>query len=358
MVRRNVPLARRFRANIGAIANAAVWGSSAVFCAFLYFVGGTDGGTPAVALVVRHPVVVPISGRLAAIEVQVGARVEAGQQLGVVAVPGLEQRVLAALAELQILHSTLAAGDPAEARRYAKDTAGAQARWLSARVEWESVRAEQLGVDVELSRLRSPGLAVPAIEVERLSARRDTLAARGAALTEEVGALERAYVVASGLEAAGADTVLEARVQAAAARVEELRALQEAAILRAPAGGTVAAVPHTVGATPIDIGTLPAPGTWVEAGIAALTVVEDSSREAVAYVTPAEARELKPGEPVTLVSTDRQSIASTVVAVGAAVEAVPLRQLSDPTMVEWGVPVTVRTNTALLTPGEAFGFLR
>lgn len=353
-----MPLARRVRANLGAIANAAVWGGSAIFCALLYLAGGSEGGTRAVAVVVRHPVVVPISGRLAAIEVVVGARVEAGQQLGLVAVPGLEQRIVAAQAELQVLHSTLAAGDPAEARRYAKDTAGAQARWLSARVEWESVRAEQVGVDAELSRLRSPGLAVSAIEVERLSARRDTLAARGAALSEGVDALERAYVVASGFEAAGADTVLEARVQAAAARVEELRALQEAAILRAPAAGTVAAVPRTVGATPTDIGTLPAPGTWVEAGIAALSVVETSSREAVAYLPPSVARELKTGEPVTLVSTDRQSIASTVVAVGAAVEPVPLRQLADPTLVEWGVPVTVRTNAAVLTPGEAFSYIR
>ncbi|MSQ01655.1 MAG: HlyD family efflux transporter periplasmic adaptor subunit [Myxococcales bacterium] len=358
MVRPGIPFARRLRANLGVIANAAAWSGSAIICAILYLAGGSDGGTRAVALVVRHPVVVPISGRLAAIDVQVGTRVEAGQQLGLVAVPGLEQRVIAAQAELQILHSTLAAGDPAEARRYAKDSAGAQARWLSARVEWESVRAEQLGVDVELSRLRSPGLAVSAVDVERLSARHATLAARGAALAVEVGALERAYVVATGLEAAGTDNVLEARVQAAAARVEELRALQEAAILRAPAAGTVAAVPHTVGATPTDIGTLPAPGTWVEAGIAALSVVETSSREAVAYLPPAQARELQPGEPVTLISTERLSIASTVVAVGAAVEPVPLRQLADPAIVEWGVPVTVRTNAALLTPGEAFSFLR
>lgn len=356
-MKRQVSLSRRLRANLGTIINTGLWATAALACLVLYAAAPVSGRPRAVAVVERHPVVVPSSGRLATLEVGAGDTVQAGQVLGSVEVPGLSSRLAGAEAELEALRATLAAGDPSEARRFAKDTAGAQSRWLSSRVELEALRAEAVGLDLELARLQAPGIGVAAAELEQRQAARSAIAARIAAVGEEVAALEAAYVTARSLQAEGSDALLEARVQAAAAEVEELLAEKEASILRAPSAGTVAAVPDRAGVSPIDTGSLPAPGQWLQAGTPAMSVVEPAAREAVAWLSPAQARALASGAPVELRGDDGEIIAAHVVAVGAAVEPVPVRQLADPTVLEWGVPVTMRTDSTLLMPGEGFGIL-
>lgn len=356
-MKRQVSLSRRLRANLGAIVNTAVWGASCVVCLVLY-VSGPEGGRPrAVAVVERHPVVVPASGRLASLEVAPGQNVTAGQVLGTVEVPGLASRLAAAEAELEALRATLAAGDPLEARRFAKDTAGAQSRWLSAKVDLEALRAEGVAADLALSRLQTPGVGVAALELEQAQAARATISARIAAKSEEVGALEAAYVSARSLQSEGTDALLEARVQAAGAKVEELLAEQEAAVLRAPTAGTVAAVPEMAGTTAVESSAFPTAGQWLQAGLPVLTVIEPATRDAVAWVSPSQARALGAGASLDLRAPDGEVVQAQVVAVGAAVEPVPVRQLADPAVLEWGVPVTVRTDGVLLMPGEDFGLV-
>ncbi len=354
MVRRQASLGRRLRANLGAIVNTALWAGAALTCLVLYVAGPAAGPTRAVAVVQRHPVVVPASGRLVTIEVQAGDPVEAGRVLATVEVPGLRSQLAAAEAELRALQVSMESGNPGEARRFAKDTAGAQARWLASRVELESLRAEAVGADLELARLRSPGVGVAAAEIEVREAARTALAARISALEEEAAALERAYEVARGLESSGVDALLEAQVQAAAARVDELVALQAAAALIAPVTGTVSAIAETRGASPLDVGTLPAPGAWLQAGVPALAIVQPHTDTAMSWLSPAQARTLQAGASLTLHAADGNDVTAQVVSVGAAVEPVPLRQLADPTVLEWGVPVTVRAPGAQLMPGEDF----
>jgi multidrug efflux pump subunit AcrA (membrane-fusion protein) len=292
-----------------------------------------------VAIAQRHPVIVPQGGRLASINVQVGSVVEAGQPLGTVEVPGLAQELEAAQAELGGLEATLAA-DPERARRFAKDTSGAQARWLAARVALESQRAELVARELELARLQAPGVAVHALQVE-IDAR-----------AGELSALAEAYADARARASGGVDPVLESQVQAASARVESIRVRLDNGILRAPAPGVVAAPQVVDGGRTLDVGTLPSPGVWLPSGAPAFVVVETEAAVAVVYLPAARARGLTAGASVSLNAADGRSIEAKVVDIGPSVESIPLQQLHDPTLPEWGVAVRVRPVTGSLVPGE------
>jgi multidrug resistance efflux pump len=286
-------------------------------------------------------VLAPESGRLASVNVATGQRVSAGDEIGVVEVPGLAQDLAAAQAELMGIQANDA--DAASlARRFAKDVDAAQARWLSARVALESQRATLVGLDLELSRLESPGAAVPAVEVEARRATRAALKTEIDARVEEVGSLERAWVKARQRAGEGGDPALEARVQAAEAHVEAVRARVEACVLRAQASGTVTSA-------------VPAAGTWMQAGFPAVTLTEATTEEAVVYLSPAVARDLEQGDELALLAATGERIDARVASIGPALEAVPLRQMRDSTVPEWGIPVTLSVAGAVLTPGEAFG---
>ncbi len=339
MVRRQVPLSRRLRAHAGQLVNAGIWSGAALLSLVLYVVGAPESGTRAVAVVRQHPVYVPESGRLASISVSSGQRVEAGAELGVVEVPGLAQELAAAQAELMAIQAEHGLEGADLARRFVKDSDSAHARWLSARVDLESRRAELVGLDLELSRLETPGAAVPQTDIDLARARRDAARAEIAARVDEVAALERAYVQARS-RGGGADAVLEARVSAAAAMVDALRSRAEASVLRAQAAGTVT-------------GRVPSAGTWLQAGIPAVTLTEATTQEAVVYVSPSLARQLEQGAVASLVGERGDRYDARIATIGPAMEVVPLQQVTDLERPEWGIPVTLTVADAILTPGEA-----
>lgn len=352
MVRRQVSLSRRIRAHWGTLLNTALWGTAAIACLVLYAIQVPGGNTRAIAVAQRHPVIVPQGGRLASINVEVGSVVEAGQALGTVEVPGLSQELEAAQSELAALEATVG-GDPERARRFAKDTSGAQARWLAARVALESQRATLVAKELELARLQAPGAAVAALQVEQARAGRDALQVEIAARSDELAALAAAYADARARASGGTDPVLEAQVQAAGARVESLRVRLDNGILRSPAPGVVAATQSVDAGRTLDAGTLPAPGTWMPSGAAAFLVIEPQSMEAVVYLPPARARTLTAGTAVGLAASDGRNIEAKVIGVSPSVEAVPVQQLADPAFPEWGVPVRIRSVNAQLVPGES-----
>jgi multidrug efflux pump subunit AcrA (membrane-fusion protein) len=330
--------------------NAGLWVGSALACVFLYLVQAPESSLRAVAVVQRHPVVVPQGGRLATLGVEVGSSVEAGQALGTVEVPGLAQDLVAAQAELSRLQATVGV-DPERTRRFAKDASSSQARWMAARVALESQRATLVARELELGRLQAPGAAVPALEIEQAQAGRDALKTEIRVREEELAVLKAAWEAASDRASAGADPVLEAQVQAAEARVGAIRERLEAGVLRAPAAGVVSAISQSSGGSP---GLLPSPGTWLPGGVAALAIVEAEAHEAVVYLPPVRARTLDQGAPVTLEGADGHRIAARVVGVSPSVESVPARQLTNPEYAEWAVPVHVRTVDAVLVPGDSF----
>lgn len=351
MVRRTVPLSRRLRAHAGKLINAAIWFGAVFAAGILYLAQDPQTASRAIAAVRQHPVHAPASGRLASVAVQNGQRVSAGEQLAVIEVPGLQQQLAAAQAELLAIREESGLDGVDSERKFAKDADAAQARWLSARVSLESQRAMLIGLDLELGRLETPGAAVPAIELEAKRAARQALKAEIAAREEEYGALERAW--SSSRQRAGIESsaAIEARVAAASAQVEAIRAVAESCVLRAQVAGTVTGVTQDgFGSTSQGV---PAAGTWIQAGVPAFSLTEATTQEAVVYVSPLLAQQLAEGSPLALVGTGGERIDARVASIGPALEVVPLRQQRDITMPEWGVPVTLRAVDAVFTPGEA-----
>lgn len=351
MVRRSVPIGRRLRANAGKIVNAAIWSGAAFTCLVLYMVRAPDSGSRAVAVVRQHPVLAPASGRLVSVSVVSGQRVAAGEQLAVVEVPGLQQQLAAAQAELVAIQNEAGTAVADAERQFAKDADAAHARWLAARVALASDRAALVGVNLELGRLETPGTAVAALEVDAKRAERDALQAGVDAREDEYVVLERAWNDARGRAGILPNSPVESRVAAASAQVEAISALAEACVLRAQVSGTVTGISPDTKAASTFVG-VPASGTWVQAGVPAFSLTEATSQEAVVYVSALMARQLAEGAPLALVVAGGERIDARVAAIGPALEVVPLRQQRDITVPEWGVPITLQAIDAVLTPGE------
>jgi len=312
-----------------------VWVSAlvAVIALGLFRSGGTRTAS---AVVARHPVLAPESGRLADVSVTGGASVRAGDLLAVIEVPGLAQELAQAEAGVLAAEEALGVEGADRARRFARDVDELRGRLLAARVELESERALLAGHEADLARQSAPGVGIPEAEIAATRTLRDAAAATAAAREAEVAGLERALADARGRQGAGDGPT--ASLAEAQAQRDALRARLEASTLRAYADGVV------------DV-TLPRAGQWVQAGLPVLTITEPSTSELVVYVDPGEARELAPGRPAQVWVGTGATQAATVHSVGPSVEPVPLAWLADPTVPQWGVPVTLRVATSL-TPGE------
>ena len=338
MVRRTIPLARRFRAIRGNLVLAGVWLSAVVACALLTLIDDPHGSGIAVATVEAHPVLAPESGRIASLVVKPGQVVHAGDLLATIEVPGLNQELAAAEAEViaagQLLHS----GDADRTRRFARDVDSMRASLLSTRVSLEAERARLIGLDAELTRLMVPGVAVSASVVDAARAQRDASQATVAAREAEVAGLER-YVAAAQARVLDAGDPGSAALLVAEANRDALRARAEVATLRAYADGTVGP-------------TLPSPGQWVQAGIPVVTLTGPSSGALVAYMNVGGAQRLQPGTTLLARPESGRTLSAVVEQVGTHVELVPVRQQHDPAVPEWGVPITLRVAGVALIPGE------
>lgn len=357
-MKRNIPIGRRLRAARGTILHALFWFAAAATSGILLLVQHDIAGPGSVAVAVSSTQYIrpPASGRIASLAVSANQRVQAGEILATVEVPGLTQQIAAAEAQLRSLEAELGAEEADRGRRFARDLEGARASWLSARVELERERAELAGAEQELARASAPGVLVAGGEVERLAVVRDAAKAAVAARAAEVDALERNYGDARERAGVTQGERLQTAVEAAAVYLESLRALAEANTLRAPVAGVVTAPIGTIardGRADILEEVFPVPGQWVQAGVPVLMVTEPAAQDAVVFVDIARARELAPGSAVSVRSTAGQRYEATVRSVGVAVEPVPLRQLRDQTIAEWGVPVTLQVAGSVLTPGEA-----
>jgi HlyD family secretion protein len=352
-----MPLGRRLKAARGKILLGMFWTAAASACAVWLFVGSTAGGIGnAVAVTHTHLIRAPESGRIASLEVAPFQRVEAGAVLAKIEVPGLTQQIAAAEADLRVLEAQLGAEEADRGRKFSRDLEAARAAWLSARVNLEQDRSALVSAEQELGRASAPGVLVAAGEVTRLDLGRAAAAASVKAREAEVDALnlnyEDARARAGGLEG----ELLKSAVESATVKLESLRMVADANVLRAYASGVVSA---PVGARARDGRTevideiFPSPGQWVQAGVPVLMVVEPSSQDAVVFVDLARARALAPGAPVSVRGAGGSRYDATVRSVGAAVEPVPLRQLHDQTVQEWGVPVTLQVLDRVFTPGES-----
>lgn len=352
-----MPLRRRLMAMRGKIFMSLAWAAAAMACGawlLLRTVPGT-GGT-AIAVTKTHLIRAPESGRIAALEVIPYQRVEAGAVLARIEVPGLVQEISAAEAELRNLEAQISVQEADRGRQFARDLDGARAAWLRARVELERDRADLLLAEQEVGRAESPGVLFAPGEVERIKTLRDASRASVDARVTEVDALNRNYEDARKRAGGTQSELLKAAVEAAAVNLESLRMVEDANVLRAYVAGIVSAPVGSQardGRTEVIDEAFPTPGQWVQAGVPVLTVTEPTSQDAVVFVDIARARALAPGAPISVRGLGGSRYDATVRAVGVAVELIPLRQLQDQTIQEWGVPVTLQVLDSALTPGES-----
>jgi hypothetical protein len=350
------PWLRRLRARKAPLALGAVWIALTGWVAS----GLRDGLAAPADVAIAQPHVWTIApafaGRVTEVRVGPGSLVEPGTVLAIVEEPGLPQTIAAAEAERRALEAQLGTEEAERHRRYARDLDSARTRWLDARVSVERSQAMLEGLEAQVRRATAPGVALAAIETDALQAQRAAAAAEVSARREAVAAFDAAYQQARTRSGMGIAPDLEASLEAATVRLEALRARAAAGQIVAWARGVVSAPMAPVGrdgrADTVVRETFPVAGQWAEPGVPLLTLTAPSTEEAVVYVDPVRARALRAGAGVALHSSDGTTLQGAVRAVGAALEPVPLRQLRDPLVAEWGVPVTLRVDGGLL-PGEA-----
>ena len=165
--------------------------------------------------------------------------------------------------------------------------------------------------------------------------------ARRAAVLAELDRL-RAELKGAGSTGAGADS-LQAIISSKEQDLAELDARLDGLQLRAPISGTVTQV-HL------------RPGQAVQPGATILEISSDTGAAVVAYLRP-EQQQVQPakGMPVDVRLHRRpvQTFRGQVETVGGQVESIPARQLRDPRVPEWGLPVRVSIPPGVdLKPGE------
>jgi multidrug resistance efflux pump len=165
-----------------------------------------------------------------------------------------------------------------------------------------------------------------------------------AAIVAELDRLRAELKAASGAGAnAAANDSLQSIISSKEQDLAELDVRLEGLQLRAPISGTVTQV-HL------------RPGQAVQPGATIMEISSDTGAAVVAYLR-AEQQQLQPakGMPVEVRLNRRpvQIFRGQVETVGGQVESVPTRQLRDPRVPEWGLPVRVSVPPGVdLKPGE------
>jgi multidrug efflux pump subunit AcrA (membrane-fusion protein) len=308
---------------------------------------------PAIALVRQFPVLPPDAGRVASVNVVPGQHVRAGDTLAIVEIPGLTQQVAAAAAAVRGLEEELAADSLDMERKLSKDADATRARLLAARVDLADAEADLTLIETDLGRYSAQGVGTSAGVIDNLKLQQKGLQEVIRARRGEIAELQTAWNDARRRSATGSATPFQAQLEAARAEYEALAALKEACVVRAHVDGVVGLTyaDQRAGA-PVGIPSFAAEGQWVDKGTPLMALTEAVTADAVTYVSPSVARGLTPGQAAVLVSDSGAEHAGEIVAVGGAVEPLPLRHLPDPTVVDWGVPVTVRLTERTLLPGE------
>ncbi len=350
---RRRPLLRLIRANLGRLALFTVWCGAAVTCVVWLVDKAPPGVSSAVATVRQFPVLPPVDGRLATVSVTPGQVVEAGQELAVIEVPGLAQQIAAASGAVQTLEAELLLEGVDLDRKFSRDAEAAQARMLAATVDLQASRSELAAADTELARYSAEGVGASESVLASLRLHKEGLAQELKAREGELAQLRGAWQGARGRKGPAMDALLSASLATARAEHDALVALREACVLRAPVAGIVG-MPYMEmrAGSPVGHPAAISPGQWARAGVPILTLTESVGFEAVAYVAPRVARTLEAGHGAHLVDGDGLTLLATVISVGGAVEPMPLRHIQDPSLPEWGIPVTVRTSDRPFTPGE------
>ncbi len=350
------PWMRRLRAARGKVAFALLWGVCAISVGFGVSRGSGSPTYLAVARPQAWPLVAPCAGSVADLRVSPGQLVEAGDVLAVIHAPGLAEELALAEATRAALEARLSVEDTDRDRKFARDLDASRIGVAGARVALEQAEATLAGLDVQLRRATSPGVGLAALETDALATQRARVAAEVSARKDALVTLEAAYGRARSRAGANADADLSKEIDAANAQVETLRARVAAGRVLAPVRGVVGVPVAPLGrdgrADTVVTEVFPVVGQWVVEGVPLLTLTAPESAEAIVYVEPSRVGTFAPGARLAVRTARGDVVMADVRSVGAAVEPVPLRQLREPGVLEWGVPVTLAVPGGMV-PGEA-----
>ncbi|HEY4760674.1 MAG TPA: HlyD family efflux transporter periplasmic adaptor subunit [Thermoguttaceae bacterium] len=131
-------------------------------------------------------------------------------------------------------------------------------------------------------------------------------------------------------------------IDAQQARIKELQLQIDNLEIRAPITGTICAIHRW-------------PGQTVRAGDPIMTIAADTGRYIVSYIRQENIIRPQPGADVLIKVREPKAVtvASKVEQVGSQMEMVPLHQLRNVQLPEWGVPVRISIpNNLVVKPGE------
>lgn len=364
----------------------AVW--LAAVAAFALLVAGRGGDAELVGLArgrVVH-VAAPVTGRIAEMLVQPAQPVRRGQTIARLDDSVVARQIDALQAESRRLEAEHAearsvldaesrhrsAERSAEERSFEAGVADLDLRILELETELASERALLAGLREERRILvdgARDGL-VSRLDTDRAIAAHEASAARVAALERHLERARAERVAAAartdrfGRErpappsAAVAEAHLRATLAAQRALIDELEALREQHVLRAPCDGVVVDLAGTAGETATlraGEGVVRRAGEVVAAGEPVVAVAETGPSEIVAWVHEGANVALRPGEEVRVApaGAPRRVVTTRVVAVHPVVERLPERLWRAPGMPAWGRPVVLAVPPDLgVRPGE------
>jgi len=316
-----------------------------------------------------------IDGRLLLVPVQRFEQVKQGQTLAVLEDGRIRAELATAAAQTVRLRAELAATEDrlvaeaqvqdaeqmAEARRFAIDLESTRLRALELIVELETDR-----ITLEFLRFQAAWLGENyekhAASQHELTSARSEFDAMKKKIEEKDSALAQVELdlqnaqrrQESFAQQHPASPALDKALQPLRAalivqerRIDELALDRAMLVLSSPMDGVVSTVLRGAGETLL-------------AGEPVLTVAAAQPSEVIAYATAAQAGRLEAGMPteleVTREGSPRRMAESHVVAIGAAVEQLPVRLWQNPAVPEWGWPIKIAVAPELGTRlGELIG---
>ncbi len=277
-----------------------IWLAAAVAAAFLFIYGAGTGGMPGYVEIVEHPVASTEVGRVVGVDVDVGARVTAGQVVARFDTAVIDAELGAERAVYEEMQGTVPG--PAQValqwkRQFAAALSVAHVALDDQRRQQSEDQAELDVLSKELERVE-PLLAKGLMDAERVSGTR----ARHAALTravamypqtianlqERLDETRRQYQEAGEVVGGGKDGAVNAtNLQAVAVgqRVAGLTARRREYVLRSPSAGVVSQVMFR-------------PGDVVMAGTPIVIIVEQPSMRVVGFMPEITAHDVKMGDRV------------------------------------------------------------
>ena len=244
-------------------------------------------------------------------------------------------------------------------RRFARDASDAHIDYLAALADLAENRIEMQGLELTLGRTRQLEeqelTSVAALDNDRVAfdALSEKVAAQesalAAALTAHRDAENRYREFLDGFVLDVPDIELLLMPMKSSLEVQEIRIEMvnleiSKCVLRAPSGGRVVEIFHDTGEV-------------VAAGQPVLSILEPQSTGVVAYIPEQRILDMEPGAMVKLrrVADPGQSFVSSIAAIGASVEQMPLRLDPLAAIPGWGLEVYIPLPGSWnVKPGEAF----